>query len=87
MAAGHTDQELFEWLSNGVAGTAMSPFNRTIPSKIMAGTPDGPWREVARWRNLGLTTSEERTVSGPWRIRWRLQTDDEPFVVMVEEGQ
>ena len=59
----------------------------TALSKIVAGTPDGPWREVARWRDLGLATTEEFTVSGPWRIRWSLQFDDEPFVVMVEEGE
>jgi copper transport protein len=30
MAAGHTDGELFDWLSNGVAGTAMPPFRDSL---------------------------------------------------------
>ena len=166
MAAGHTDQELFDWLSNGVAGTAMPPFSGSLteeerwhtvnyirtfgrassqasdPSELVVrpsqsatvddggvdaqtvqvrpgtrsaapvssskaqtslsdnstaapellaemigSTPDGPWREVARWRNLSMTTTDEFTVSGRWRLRWRLETDDEPFVVMVGERQ
>jgi len=31
MAAGHTDGELFTWLSKGVPGTAMPPFEAQIP--------------------------------------------------------
>jgi hypothetical protein len=31
MAAGHTDGELFMWLSKGVPGTAMPPFEAQIP--------------------------------------------------------
>jgi copper transport protein len=30
MAAGHTDGELFRWVSNGVTGTAMPAFRRTL---------------------------------------------------------
>jgi copper transport protein len=30
MAAGHTDQELFDWVTNGVDGTAMPPFRDTL---------------------------------------------------------
>jgi mono/diheme cytochrome c family protein len=30
LAAGHTDRELFDWISNGVSGTAMPPFRDTL---------------------------------------------------------
>jgi mono/diheme cytochrome c family protein len=30
MAAGHTDGELYDWLSNGVAGTAMPPYRDSL---------------------------------------------------------
>jgi hypothetical protein len=30
MAAGHTDGELFTWLSKGVPGTAMPPFEAQL---------------------------------------------------------
>jgi mono/diheme cytochrome c family protein len=33
MAAGHTDAQLFEWITNGVPGTAMPAFKEQIPSE------------------------------------------------------
>jgi mono/diheme cytochrome c family protein len=30
MAAGHTDGELFDWIANGVQGTAMPPYRDTL---------------------------------------------------------
>jgi hypothetical protein len=30
MAAGHTDAQLFDWLSNGVPGTAMAAFKDAL---------------------------------------------------------
>lgn len=33
MAAGHTDQELFNWVSNGVEGTAMPAFRDTLSER------------------------------------------------------
>jgi mono/diheme cytochrome c family protein len=39
MAAGHTDQELFEWVTNGVQGAAMPPFKDGL-------TEEGRWHVI-----------------------------------------
>ncbi len=33
MAAGHTDGQLFDWVSNGVAGTAMRGFGNELSAE------------------------------------------------------
>ena len=56
-------------------------------AKVVNATPDGTWRVVARWQSLGPGTTEEFSVTSPWRIRWRLQADDEPFVAELNPGR
>ncbi|MFN8632953.1 MAG: copper resistance protein CopC [Chloroflexota bacterium] len=49
MAAGHTDGELFTWLSKGVPGTAMPPFEAQIPQ-------DDRWHLINYIRGFAPTT-------------------------------
>lgn len=54
--------------------------------KTVSATPDGPWRAVGHWQSLVPATTDPFTVTSPWRIRWRLQSDDEPFVAVLDPG-
>lgn len=45
----------------------------------------GQWTEVVRWQGDTFMVTEPFAVNGPWRIRWRLATDEEPIIVMVTE--
>ena len=49
-------------------------------------TPRQPWSRVGSWNDSRLMSSEPFTVQGPWRIRWRLASVDEPLYLMIEEG-
>lgn len=55
-------------------------------ARRVSATPDGPWRVVGRWQSLIPAMTDQFTVTSPWRIRWRLQSDDEPFVAVLEPG-
>ena len=52
----------------------------------VATPPPPAWREVGRWRDSQLMTTPPITVAGPWRVRWHLDSTDEPFALMIEQG-
>jgi mono/diheme cytochrome c family protein len=51
LAAGHTDRELFDWISNGVSGTAMPPFRDTL-------SEDDRWHVINYIRTFAAPTGE-----------------------------
>ncbi len=71
-----------------IATPATPPPPTATPTATTTPTPAIPvWVVIGQWHDQDVIFTPQFTVTGPWRIRWRLSAAIELFQVMIGEGQ